>query len=190
MCHIINLYFIFFDIPNNISNLEFIALKKVWMIKWNTIYVLNMCAIELLYWFSNIRYWSPAMGVASSKLSTENSIIGMYMFLRKFHKIEMKADLDADEIWRSVWLGLFLRWVKIFTIQIKIFIHQKHTSIAKLWLDPSDMTDAPVVKPDSELIQDVVLPVDLILVTPFRSKSPVLRCFFNLSPWKKEDKLD
>ena len=113
-----------------------------------------------------------------------------YMFLRKFHKIEMKADLDVDEIWRSVWLGLFLRWVKIFTIQIKIFIHQKHTSIAKLWLDPSDMTDAPVVKPDSELIQDVVLPVDLILVTPFRSKSPVLRCFFNLSPWKKEDKLD
>ena len=49
-----------------------------------------------------------------------------YMFLRKFHKIEMKADLDADEIWRSVWLGLFLRWVKIFTIQIKIFIHQAY----------------------------------------------------------------
>ena len=42
------------------------------------------------------------MGVASSKLSTENSIIGIGMFLRKFHKIEMKADLDVDEIWRSV----------------------------------------------------------------------------------------
>ena len=58
------------------------------------------------------------------------------------------------------------------------------TSMAKLWLDPSDITEAPVVKPDSELIQEVVLPVDLILVTPFRSKSPVLRCFFSLRPCK------
>ena len=84
-----------------------------------------MCAIELLYWFSNIRYWSPAMGVASSKLSTENSIIGTYMFLRKFHQIEMKADLDVDEIWRSVWLGLFIKHKYLF-LKNKIFIHQAY----------------------------------------------------------------
>ena len=42
--------------------------------------------------------------------------------------------------------------------------------------------EAPVVNPDSELIHDVELPVDLILVTPLRSKSPVLRCFFNFRP--------
>ena len=41
-----------------------------------------------------------------------------------------------------------------------------------------------MVKPDSELIHDVELPVDLILVTPFRSRSPVLRCFFNFKPCK------
>ncbi len=50
----------------------------------------------------------------------------------------------------------------------------------KLALDPSDIIDAaPAVYPDSVLIQDVVLPVDRIEVTPFRSRSPVLRCFFS-----------
>jgi len=62
------------------------------------------------------------------------------------------------------------------------------TSQTKLWLEPSDMTEAPPapVKPDSELIQEVVLPVDRMLVTPLRSMSPVLRCFFSLRPCERE----
>ena len=53
----------------------------------------------------------------------------------------------------------------------------------KLWLDPSDMTEAaPAVYPDSELIQEVVLPVERMLDTPLRTRSPVLRCFFNFRP--------
>lgn len=56
--------------------------------------------------------------------------------------------------------------------------------MAKLWLDPSDMTEAlpPPAYPDSELIHEVVLPVDRMLVTPLWLMSPVLLCFFSFNP--------
>ena len=61
------------------------------------------------------------------------------------------------------------------------------TSPAKLASEPCETTDpAPVGYPDSELIQEVVLPVDRMLVTPLVVMSPVLLCFFNFNPYRKE----